>query len=330
MQGHLVRHKITGEHVEMKRLCTNNEAMERDGPLHEALLHREACTYGQLQMFPKQLDHIVHCKGLIWDDSVPFVRAIVLQHCGGGSLSRWLPIPPDSATPLGAPLLEQPLPLLTRLELEKQMLQGLQQLHSAGFVHLDIKPDNIFLRGAHSRDLRSVQLNMEDAVEVVFGNLGRTVRTGEALYYPAETAEYMPPEVLMPGKQRSIAHPSMDVYALGVVLLDLVGNPAHRVPRCKMRAVVRSGLLYSDRFLGLVKACEPEYMALIKKCLHRDACERATVPDLLATVETHLSECRAWLSLQLITSALQDEGQHEYASSGEHPCHLRQAPQHWL
>jgi serine/threonine protein kinase len=71
------------------------------------------------------------------------LEGIVTEWCHGGSLFRWVP-----ARSRPNPYTSRPrLPLRIRLEVARQLLEGLQHVHRCGIVHLDIKPLNVFLRG---------------------------------------------------------------------------------------------------------------------------------------------------------------------------------------
>lgn len=119
-------------------------------------------------------------------------------------------------------------PFIVR-QIVKEVAEALSFLHSNGFVHLDVKPENIFF----SRDLGKYP---EEVYKNVFGNvrlgdLGSAVRIGERIMQA--TPSYCPPdqvEAVITGKG---ANPKMDVFALGMtayVLLTLrKDNPVSEV-----------------------------------------------------------------------------------------------------
>lgn len=86
---------------------------------------------------------------------------------------------------------------------------GLAAAHAAGVVHLDVKPENIFV--VHEPD-------GSELVKIL--DFGLSSAAGEAARADAAcgTPEYMAPE-----QQRDVpAAPTMDVYALGAVLFEML------------------------------------------------------------------------------------------------------------
>lgn len=93
---------------------------------------------------------------------------------------------------------------------------GLAAAHAAGVVHLDVKPENVFL--VHQADGRELVKILDFGLASLAGERGGASRVEAA----CSTPEYMAPE-----QRRGVApSPAMDVYALGVVLHEmLVGHP---------------------------------------------------------------------------------------------------------
>jgi tRNA A-37 threonylcarbamoyl transferase component Bud32 len=114
--------------------------------------------------------------------------------------------------------------LVTRLS---EVAGALAELHARGYVHRDVKPENVLLRANAGRDGRS-----ESAVLVDFG-LVRAERAlrGDAVL-PAGTPGYAPPEADLPGG----VTPAWDVYSLGVILYEaLRGEPPPLDARGRLR-----------------------------------------------------------------------------------------------
>lgn len=84
------------------------------------------------------------------------------------------------------------------------LLNGLEHIHSHGFIHLDIKPANIFL-------------SANGVCKI--GDFGLVVRHEELSDAREGDNKYMAPELL-----NSVFSPKADVFSLGIALLELASN----------------------------------------------------------------------------------------------------------
>ncbi|KAK7678548.1 hypothetical protein QCA50_018420 [Cerrena zonata] len=97
-----------------------------------------------------------------------------------------------------------PLPLVRRIA--KQMLQALQYAHECGFIHTDIKPDNIMMGGPPpAAGQTSTQINIEDLQSPNFklidfgsGMYKLSQSFGKLFWYLANTSDKRWPAVLQP------------------------------------------------------------------------------------------------------------------------------------
>jgi serine/threonine-protein kinase len=153
---------------------------------------------------------------------------------------------------LGQKLERGPLPLAQACDVFRELLLGLEALHTAGVVHQDVKSDNIILVVA-ADDRRAVLTDLALA-EAWSGT--PQLRLSQRL---VGTPAYMTPEQLL-GSSRIDA--ASDVFALGVVLFEMLtarlpwGRPhervawsplAHRIiPPSQLRRAVPRGL---DQFV---------------------------------------------------------------------------------
>ncbi|MEW6025693.1 MAG: serine/threonine-protein kinase [Planctomycetota bacterium] len=95
------------------------------------------------------------------------------------------------------------------LDIIKQVLAALSELHQHNMVHRDIKPENIFLKG--------------NQVKIGDYGLVKSQRYVTQLTTIAGTRDYMAPEVLG-GKPYDYR---CDIYSTGVVLKELLGDETH-------------------------------------------------------------------------------------------------------
>lgn len=113
------------------------------------------------------------------------------------SLERWIHV--------RGPLMEQ-----EAVELARQLLQGLDAIHRAGILHLDLSPANVLLHLGKSRRKRP---------RALIADFGIAVRADEEVHLgrPPRDWANLPPEMLRPGAHRPTHH--LDLYGLGLTLL---------------------------------------------------------------------------------------------------------------
>jgi hypothetical protein len=125
---------------------------------------------------------------------------IVMEHVDGGSLKQKL---------------KAPLELAEALRLFRGICDGVQAMHEAGVLHLDLKPENVLLR---------------DGSQPAVADFGMSVEMGQGRI--GGTRGYQPPEQLAGGKvdQRT------DVFALGKLLAKMVPDPPLHIAKMIARA----------------------------------------------------------------------------------------------
>ena len=164
-------------------------------------------------------------------------------------------------------------PVREALRLATQIAEALQYLHAQGYLHRDVKPDNVLLDGAGN---------------VKLCDLGFAIPAPRAGLAPAPapvtavgTAGYMSPEA---GK--ASASVGGDIYALGIHLYALLtghepfpGASSEEV----VTAQISDGLPVPN--LMVVNA-PPSVVQILKKLMHPDPARRfATVTEVLAALE---------------------------------------------
>jgi len=155
-----------------------------------------------------------------------------------------------------------PLPRERVLRLAAQMGSGLGAAHRAGVVHRDFKPGNVMLVGTGDE---------EQAVVTDFGTARAMPRGGRPDLPEGPDSIYGTPAYMAPEQVRGdAAGPAADVYALGVVLYEMVtgvrpfdGGSAMDVARRRLEADPPSPRLRAPDL-------DDRWEATILRCLERD------------------------------------------------------------
>ena len=156
-----------------------------------------------------------------------------------------------------------------------ELLATLAAVHARGVVHGDVKPANLLYRDAGA-----------DA-ELVLGDFGlaQLVADGSEERAARGTLAYMAPE-----QRRGVVTPAADVYAAGVILVELLAGSAALAPWLGNRAALLrgearwSGELPSsvDRSLGGARA--DQLGALVAALLSDDAAARPSAQAAAAAL----------------------------------------------
>jgi len=106
-------------------------------------------------------------------------------------------------------------PLIVK-KLTLETAKALLILHKNGFVHLDIKPKNIFFKD----EVGNYGEEVLKRINVKLGDLGSAVRARNVPFQA--TPEYCPPEQIEAVIFRRGAKPAMDIFALGMTAYKLL------------------------------------------------------------------------------------------------------------
>lgn len=107
-----------------------------------------------------------------------------------------------------------PLAIDVVLDWSLQALEGLAQAHKLGFVHRDVKPENLFLHEPPGQPPIVKVLDF-GAVKEMMSKMTKLTRTGSTMGSPA----YMPPEQV---RAEDNIDQRADVWAMGVTIYELL------------------------------------------------------------------------------------------------------------
>ncbi|KAJ0252626.1 Protein kinase domain-containing protein [Hirschfeldia incana] len=150
----------------------------------------------------------------------------------------------------------RPMPEVVVGRAALMILQGLESLHSRGYVHCDLKPANVLLFPSEALgqpwDLKLADFSLSkepgsDSLSV--GN-----------------PQYMPPESLGPNGVKMVG-PGVDVWSLGCVVVEMFGGWPEKRRGC-----------YTWRLPGLVSPLVDDF---VRRCMELQPSRRATAADLL-------------------------------------------------
>lgn len=164
-----------------------------------------------------------------------------------------------------------PLPMQQLLPLALHVAAAIHFLASSGWVHLDIKPDNVVM-GIPPR--------------LIDLSLAMPVERAQRLSSPVGTDAYMPPEQCLPGS--APVGPPADVFGLAAALWHATCGTRpwtwRRGDRDSEDPEVRFPQLTRDP-QPLPRGTPPALDDLLRACLARDPAARPTAAELVAALE---------------------------------------------
>jgi len=172
---------------------------------------------------------------------------------------------------------EQRLPVAGAMRIAREVADALGYAHAQGFVHLDIKPENILLGGDHA-------LLADFGIARAIGSAG-----GERLSarHLSGTPAYMSPEQASGGPN---VNARTDVYALGCVLHEMLAGEPPFIGATVEAVISRRLHEPAPRVSALRREVAPPVDEVIARSLARDGTERFATgrqfAEALASAET--------------------------------------------
>ncbi|KAG2327676.1 hypothetical protein Bca4012_036687 [Brassica carinata] len=157
----------------------------------------------------------------------------------------------------------------------RMILQGLVSVHDHGYVHCDLKPDNLLV---FPRD-DGVGVMKEVTYELKISDFGLSTQVGvESVFWEVDspylgTPLYMSPESVRYG----VAEKSLDLWSLGCVVLEMyTGKPPW--PFQYSEELLRN--LLDDKAPEVPESVPWEARQFLQACFTRNPVERGSASDL--------------------------------------------------
>ena len=143
----------------------------------------------------------------------------------------------------------------------RQIIEGLQYLHSQNIVHRDIKLDNILI-------------DLTNTVKICDFGVSRLIKKGEIMHDQCGTPAYIAPEILLNMGYEGF---TVDIWSAGVVLYTMLAGVVpfkHKYLNDLHYSIIQGK--YDD-----IENISSEGMDFIKGILQVDPKKRMTIEDIL-------------------------------------------------
>lgn len=166
------------------------------------------------------------------------------------------------------------------LPLVRQMAKALAALHEASVVHRDFKPGNVMLAPAADGQTRVVVTDLGLARSTA-PNVDEENRLSTQSLLIC-TPDYVAPEQLTGAP----VNPATDVYALGLVLYEMISGERPFASPTPLGSIVKRVTTPPRPLKDLVPELDPRWEASIVRCLEREADKRFSSPlDVVRALE---------------------------------------------
>lgn len=241
---------------------------DSSSPLYAAVKTAECEDYDSLRREIQILSKLKGCRRIVqcygnytleedFDDKGFRVYKMVMEYAAAGNLTTFM----DSYK-------DRRLPETMIRDFTRMILQGLVSVHSHGYVHCDLKPDNLLIFPCR----QSYDLKISD-----FGSsrkVGEDVDTWEVDSPFVGTPIYMSPESVRNG----VAEKTLDLWSLGCIVLEMYTGES---PWSEVDFDDLASLLSDGKAPEIPGRVPCDARKFIEMCFARNPKERGSASDLL-------------------------------------------------
>ncbi|XP_056848338.1 mitogen-activated protein kinase kinase kinase 20 [Raphanus sativus] len=190
------------------------------------------------------------------------VHKLRLEYASEGSLNAFMNRYADRKLP--EPLVK---------DFTRMILEGLVSIHRHGYVHCDIKPDNLLVFPSSKQDSSSYEIKISD-----FGNtleVGEVPKFWESEFPWVGTPIYMPPESVRDG----FANKGIDLWSVGCLVLEMYTGV---IPWEGVNINLLATRLRCGKAPEIPESLPSDAKDFIQTCFSRDPEERGSASELLS------------------------------------------------
>ncbi|KAI3648507.1 hypothetical protein MP228_006361 [Amoeboaphelidium protococcarum] len=205
-----------------------------------------------------------------------------MQLCNSKDLRWWLSAR-NALVDVNQSLQQQQL--IDVLSLFRQIVDAVQYIHAKGFVHRDIKPENIFVENntVYLSDFGLTKAIIGDGAQQQVSAHQRGSLAGNNIQDKEGTYIYMAPNYNAQSPSTFI-----DIYAMGVVFIELLKPFRTGMERAVVLTQVRKGILPDD-----LKRNYPQLFTLIEKMVTPSNGENLDAANVLTEIEQLLQSIKS-------------------------------------
>lgn len=169
-------------------------------------------------------------------------------------------------------------------------LRQLKQIHDSGYVHRDVKPENVLL--AESVNILSGKAELK--ARLIDYELAAPAGDKQP-YGPIGTDWYASPE--QQNEEEVTIDPSADIFSVGMMLYDLLTEEWHPdaqtdVKKARKETILNFNTYFKNALQGVDENIKKELNSLIKRCLDIDPKKRPTTEELIGSLEEIINKIR--------------------------------------